>query len=339
MDLEDGNFMAVFYPSFTGSPGIGERVLLNTTAVDLRLGTGGCHFIQARERSGEASSSCPGHIMKLRYTPWQFPVLSVEEGDSPWHDRMVQAESIAGVPVVVGTLHSQLIPVILGWRMLDTPGARIVFCMTDGAALPAQFSETLRILKSEGLLQAVVTVGQAFGGDLEAVNIYSGLIAARHVAGADLIVVGMGPGIVGTGTPYGFSGIEQGINVDAAANLDGYPIAVPRVSFADARQRHYGVSEHTLVALGKACSRQALVLLPDDLDAGRKKLLQEKISVLADKHKVVFSSCREERLILEGASLPLSSMGRTFRDDPYFFITACLAGRAAAEIWKGLRQW
>ena len=31
----------------------------------------------------------------------------------------------------------------------------------------------------------------------------------------------MGPGIVGTGTKYGFSGIEQGYIIDAVNNLRG----------------------------------------------------------------------------------------------------------------------
>ena len=83
------------------------------------------------------------------------------------------------------------------------PGRRLVYLMSDGAALPLGFSQTVTALKQEGLLAATITFGHAFGGDLEAVNIYSALLAAKHVVQADLAVVLMGPGVVGTGTTLG----------------------------------------------------------------------------------------------------------------------------------------
>jgi hypothetical protein len=81
------------------------------------------------------------------------------------------------------------------------------------------------------------------------VSVYSALAVARHVIGADAVVIAMGPGIVGTGTRLGFSGIEVGPALDAAAGLRGDPIVCLRVSFADERPRHQGVSHHTLTTL------------------------------------------------------------------------------------------
>ena len=56
---------------------------------------------------------------------------------------------------------------------------------------------------------------------------YSALAVARHVIGADAAVVAMGPGIVGTGTRLGFSGIEVGPALDAAAGLQRRSDRVP----------------------------------------------------------------------------------------------------------------
>ena len=75
--------------------------------------------------------------------------------------------------------------------------------MTDGGALPAWFSRSAATLRESGWLAATVSVGQAFGGDLEAVTLHTGLLAARHVLGADLVVVAQGPGNLGHRHPLG----------------------------------------------------------------------------------------------------------------------------------------
>ena len=117
--------------------------------------------------------------------------------------------------------------------------------MTDGAGLPLALSDLVAELRDRELVDATVTYGHAFGGDYEAVSIFSALAVARHVAGADVAVVAMGPGIVGTNTRLGFSGMEVGPILDAAVALGGLPIACLRVSFADPRARHHGLSHHS----------------------------------------------------------------------------------------------
>ena len=135
--------------------------------------------------------------------------------------------------------------------------------MLDGGALPAWFSRTSAALREIGWLAATVTVGQAFGGDLEAVTLHSGLLAARHVLGAELAVVSQGPGNLGTGTRWGFSGVASGEAVNAAAVLHGRPVASLRISEADPRERHRGVSHHSLTAYGQVALARADVVLPD----------------------------------------------------------------------------
>ena len=74
------------YPKLTGKVNIGDEVILNTTAVELSLGTGGYHFVIANLNNKESNLSDGGHIMKLRYTPYQVKVDAVEDHGSKYHD-------------------------------------------------------------------------------------------------------------------------------------------------------------------------------------------------------------------------------------------------------------
>ena len=71
-----------------------------------------------------------------------------------------------------------------------------------------------------------------------------------------------GPGSAGTGSRLGFSGIEVGAALDATTALHGVPIAALRVSFADPRPRHQGVSHHSLTALSIATRSRVRVAVP-----------------------------------------------------------------------------
>src|SRR5690606_5891462 len=155
-------------------------------------------------------------LVKARYTPLQAIVAGVDEPDSPHHEVLADADDLAGMPVVVADLHSAL-PAVLAGVHADAPGTPVAYVMTDGGALPAWFSRTLDGLA--GHLAGVVTVGQAFGGDLEAATLHSGLLAAARVLGARVAVVTQGPGNLGTGTRWGFSGVAVGEAVNAAAVL------------------------------------------------------------------------------------------------------------------------
>jgi hypothetical protein len=118
---------------------------------------------------------------------------------------------------------------------------------------------TVAGLRDAGWITACVTAGQAFGGDHEAVTVHTALLAARHVLDADLVVVAQGPGNLGTGTRWGFSGVAAGEAVNAAAVLGGRPVASLRVSGADPRDRHLGVSHHSLTAYGRVALSPATV--------------------------------------------------------------------------------
>ncbi len=345
----DGRVRALAYPGLVGEPQVGDRVLLNVSALARGLGTGGYAMVVALgDRVPADPPAGPGHLVKARYTPLQATVLGVDDQESAHHEVLRDADDLAGLPVVVADLHSALPAVVAGARhsaaLHGRPAPRVVYVMTDGGALPAWFSRTVAGLRDAGWLEACVTTGQAFGGDLEAVTVHTGLLAARLVAGADLAVVAQGPGNLGTGTRWGFSGVAAGEAVNAVGVLGGRAVASLRVSGADARERHLGVSHHSTTAYGRVALSPADVVVPglaaagaglDELDA-RVRAQAQALAAPAGRHRLVDAATGPDLLeALRGTPVRLSTMGRGLDGDPAAFLAVAAAGvhaeRLAAE--------
>ncbi|MEU8818932.1 DUF3866 family protein [Actinoplanes sp. NPDC048796] len=327
----DGPLRALAYPALVGSPAEGDRVLLNVGALVMGLGTGGYALVVAlpdrlpADPVDDGTTRDAGHLVKARYTPSQVIGLGVDEEASPHRAVMEAATSLDGMPVVTADLHSAL-PAILAGVLATEPGARVAYVMTDGGALPAWFSRTLDGLA--GHLAGTVTTGQAFGGDLEASTVHTGLLAARHVLGADVAIVAQGPGNLGTGTPWGFSGVALGEAVNAIGTLGGRPVGSLRLSTGDARARHQGLSHHSLTAYGK------VALLPADLPvpAGLEASLRAEIEPLAARHRIVTVPVDGLDEALRASPVTLSTMGRKLDEDHTYFMAAAAAGRHAASL-------
>jgi Protein of unknown function (DUF3866) len=328
----EGDVRALAYEQVVGRPQVGDRVLLNTTAVSMDLGTGGYAMVVALpERLPADPPPGPGHLVKARYTPLQTTVLGVDEQDAPSHEALRNADDLEGMPVVVADLHSAVPAVVAGVRA-GAPEARVVYVMTDGGALPVWFSRSVAGLRDAGWLASVVTVGQAFGGDGEAVTLHSGLLAARHLFRADVVVVAQGPGNLGTGTRWGFSGVACGEAVNATTILGGRCVASLRISEADPRERHQGVSHHSLTAYGKAALTSADVVVPElDGDFGEKVRTQ---LVGLSRHRLVTVAVDGLLEELRKSPVPLSTMRRGLDDDPVYFLAAAAAGRHAANLLR-----
>ena len=88
--------------------------MLNTTALDLGLGTGGYALVIAVPDRLPPDPELAGHLVKARYTPLQATVLGADEQGSPHHDVLRDADDIGGMPVVVADLHSALPAVLAG---------------------------------------------------------------------------------------------------------------------------------------------------------------------------------------------------------------------------------
>jgi hypothetical protein len=203
--------------------------------------------------------------------------------------------------------------------------------MQDGGALPAWFSRTVAGLRSADWLAGTVTTGQSFGGDLEAVTVHTGLLAARHVLGADVAIVTQGPGNLGTGTRWGYSGVAAGEAVNAVAALGGRPVASLRISFADQRERHQGVSHHSLTAYGRVALATADVIVPR-LPGEQGSRVVSDAAGLSGRHRIVDVDVDGLTEALRGCPVGLSTMGRGLDDDLAYFLSCAAAGRHAAVL-------
>jgi hypothetical protein len=327
VDLGEGPEHAYVLTQLTGTVSVGDRVVVNTTAVELGLGTGGWHVVHWNLERDEWAERGPGHIIKGRYTSLQTDVGSAEELLS----ELAEVESIDGMPVVAAALHSQLPAAAVAFKE-RLPDARLAYVMTDAAGLPLALSDLVFELRERELLDATITCGHAFGGDYEAVSIFSALTVARHAAGADAVIVAMGPGIVGTNTRLGFSGMEVGPILDAAVALGGQAIACLRVSFADPRARHLGLSHHTQTALGLACRERVTVAVPRlGGDDGARLRSDLASSGVARRHDLVEVTPPDVLELLARRGIEVVSMGRPAADDPALFLAAAAAGTLAAE--------
>jgi hypothetical protein len=321
-----------------GSPRVGDRVLLNVTALEAGLGTGGYALVVAIPDRLPADPVLGGHIVKSRYTPLQVMTGSADEQGSEYHELLESADSLTAMPVVVADLHSALPAILAGLRGSSGTGAadspRVAYVMTDGGALPAWFSRTIAGLRAAGWLAATITTGQSFGGDLEAVTVHSGLLAARHAVGADVTIVTQGPGNLGTGTKWGYSGVAAGEAVNAAAVLGGRPVAALRISFADPRERHQGVSHHSLTAYGQVALAAADVVLPG-LPGPRAARVAADAAPLAARHRLITVPVNGLEEALRATPVTLSTMGRSLDEDLEYFLAAAAAGAHAASLAAG----
>jgi hypothetical protein len=298
----------VAYPRLTGPVALGDEVLVNVQARQLGLGSGGFDVLYANLTRGlELPPEQGAHVMKLPYTPVQFATRHAEE-DGP------QAESLAGLPVVCCSLHSQVAPVCAGIGN----GVRVVYLQLPGGALAVSLSDAVRVLKDRGLIEVAVAVGACVDGDVACVSAASALAWAA-AEGLDVAVCSIGPGIVGTGSLLGHGGLAAAEAANAAAALGGRPVLAVRVSEGDARERHLGLSHHTRAAtalsLGDvACAWPGGWSPPGGLGP------VEEVDVMGWQ-----DAC---------AGLPLAHMGRGPGDDPSFFAAAYAAGKLARS-WVG----
>lgn len=321
---------ALCYLDMTGEGRVGDEAILTTAALERGLGTGGYAFVVAfPDRLPPDPAPAPGHIVKARYTPLQTLRLGVDEQESAHHHTLKDADCLEGMPVIGADLHSALPAIIAGVRA-ERPAAKIAYIMTDGGALPAQFSRAVAELHEAGWLEATITVGQAYGGDFEAVNVHTGLLAAAHVARADVAIVAQGPGNLGTGTTWGFSGTSIGEALNAAATLGGEPVGSLRVSEADPRPRHRGVSHHSTTVYGRVTHAPITIVTTNH--AGEfGELLAEQLASLPARHTLVQEDSAGLAAALARSPTRLSTMGRGMQEDPAAFITAAAAGRWVAR--------
>ena len=279
----------VAYPPLTGPVDEGDEVLVNVQARELGLGSGGFDVVYANLTQGlELPAVSGAHVMALPYAPGQWAVRHAEEDGG-------LAESLDGLPVVLCTVHSQVVPVCAALR-----GLRVAYSQVAGGALALALSDAVRALQASGLVASTASVAPCFGGGVRCVSVASAFLwaAPRH----DVVVCSVGPGIVGTGTPFGHGAVSLAEAANVATALGGRPILAQRVSAVDERARHRGISHHTEAVLELALGEVAVA--PPELGDGWREACE---------------------------GLPLSHMGRGPDEEGQHFAAAFAAGRLAAE--------
>jgi hypothetical protein len=301
--LEVDGRPCVAYPGMTGPVALGDDVLVNFQAVGLGLGSGGFDVLYANLTRGLDVEGEPGaHVMKLPYTPLQYAVRHAEEDGA-------RLESLGGLTVVCCSLHSQVAPAAAGLG----EGRRVAYVQVSGGALPVSLSDTVRALRGRGLVETTVAVGACIEGDVACVSTAAAFVWAAE-QGFDAVLCSIGPGIVGTASPWGHGGLSVAEAVLTARALGGTPVLAVRYSEGDPRERHRGLSHHT----------QAVLALAGDVEIGWPKGLETPDGL--ERVTPIDVSGWEDAC----AGLPLFHMGRGADDDPWFFAVAYAAGRVAS---------
>lgn len=301
----------------------GDEVIVNVAALDLGLGSGGFDVVHVNLTRGlNASGGGDEHVMKLNYTSLQHPVEPVELPVRLSNRERGKGapEGESDMPVLVLPLHGHLAPV--AWAAAQaSPGLKVGYVQTAGGALPGSLSRDVAQLRECGLLCGHVTAAPAYGGEHEALSVAGALDAAAHGFGWDAAIVGPGPGIIGSETRLGHGGMAALDSAHAALALGLPTLLSPRLSAADPRQRHRGVSHHTLTVM-ELLLGGVVVPLPE----GNPKVAAQMANVAGDRHRL-----QEAPVDLDGytaSGLPARTMGRGIEEDPLFFAAALAAGGA-----------
>jgi len=307
-----------------GEMRVGDEVVVNVAALDLGLGSGGFDVVHVNLTRGlEAGGEGHEHVIKLNYTSLQHPVEPVEfpvsAGPGMDGERTLKQVGRA-MPVLVLPLHGHLAPA--AWAAAQVvPGIKAGYVQTGGGALPGSLSRDVVQLRERGLICDHITAAPAYGGEREALSVAGALDVAASGLGWDVAFVGPGPGIIGSDTRLGHGGMAALDSTHAALSLGLPTLISPRLSATDPRERHRGVSHHTLTVLE---------LLLDGVEvpvpAGNAEIASKLSEAAEDRHRL-----RQAEPDLRGyadSGLPTRTMGRGIDEDPLFFAAPLAAGAA-----------
>jgi hypothetical protein len=309
----------------------GDEVVVNVSAVDLGLGSGGFDVVHVNLTRGlEGNGGGEEHVIKLNYTSLQHPVEPVE---LPWRvmsamPTKVTAEAAnRSMPVLVLPLHGHLAPA--AWAAAQaSPGLKVGYVQTAGGALPGALSRDVAQLRERGLLCGHVTAALSYGGEHEALSVAGALDAAANGLGWDAALVGPGPGIIGSETRLGHGGMAALDNAHAALALGLPTVLSPRLSEADPRERHRGVSHHTLTVL-ELLLGGVEVAVPE----GDAEIASQLAETAGGRHELRVAEADLRGYAASG--LPARTMGRDLEEDRLFFAAALAAGRVLGASAAG----
>jgi uncharacterized protein DUF3866 len=311
---------AVAYPRLTGPVEVGDDVVVNTEAADLGLGSGGFDIVHCNLTRGLSGEGGDGHVMKLNYTSLQHAVEPVEEGEE-------DAPPAEGIPVAVLPLHGHL-PCAAFALSVQASGTRAGYVQTHGGALAGELSDTVADMLDRGLLAGHISAGPAHGAPAEAIATEGALDAGRR-QGWSCAFVAPGPGIIGSASALGHGGLAALANAHAALALGSAVVVVPRLSSADPRERHRGLSHHSETVL-RMLLRPVRVPVPDGLSLPSGTALGRAVARGGHEAMPIDVSVLCDAYLASG--LPAGTMGRSFEEDRDFFLAGLAGGAALAAL-------
>jgi hypothetical protein len=319
VDLDGETRPAIAYPGLTGRVGVGDEVIVNVEAANLGLGSGGFDIVHAGPLRDSEGGGQDAHVMKLNYTSLQHAIAPIEEG-------LERLERPLAMPVGVLALHGQL-----PCAAFALDGARVGYVQTTGGALPGALSDVVAELLDRGLIADHVTAGPSFGGRHEAITVEGALDAGARRLGWDCALVGPGPGILGSASALGHGGLAALSSAHSALAL-GCPVVVaPRLSAADRRERHRGLSHHTATVL-ELLLRPVQVAVPAGEGEGSAELRR---ALAGGGHEAVEVDVGELLDAYLESGLPTTTMGRSVTEDREFFLAGLAGGAAVARRIEG----
>jgi Protein of unknown function (DUF3866) len=340
VELEGRSRPAIADVGLVGAAEVGDEVIVNVQALDLRLGSGGFDIVHVNLTRGLAAAGSEGaDVMKLNYTSLQHAVCPVED------ERL---ELPVERPVAVLALHGQL--AATAWAFAQSaPDRTLGYVQTEGGALAGGHSRTVAALRERGLLAGHLTAGATYGGEGEAITTAGALHHGLRTLGWDAAVCGPGPGIVGSGSPLGHGGIHALDSAHASLALGCSTLLVARMSSADERPRHRGISHHTLTVLDLLLEPVTVALpagmrspVGADLRAGLGAIFDSAEPARAgpalDVERPVRITRHDwRRAVVDlpsyaASGLPAETMGRGLTEDPLFFAAALAGGTVLGEL-------
>jgi len=303
-------------PVLVGEVHPGDEVVVNVAARDLGLGSGGSDVVHVNLTRGlDEAERGPEHVMKLNYSSLQHAVEPVEGEEV--EESVGLRNRRSQVRALVLPLHGHLAPA--AWAAAEAiPEVRVGYIQTGGGALPGSFSRDVALLRRSGLLCGHITAAPAYGGEHDALSTVGALDAAARL-GWDAALVGPGPGIIGSNTEFGHGGMAALDSAHAALSLGMRTWISPRMSAADPRERHLGLSHHTYTVLELLLAPVDIACPSDFPDAA-----VELENAREDRHHVHLHHVELDAYAAAG--LPTKTMGRTLAEDPLFFAAPLAAG-------------
>ncbi len=153
----------------------------------------------------------------------------------------------------------------------------------------------------------------------------------------DAVIVGPGPGILGSSTRYGHGGMAALEAAHAALALGLPTLVSPRMSSGDPRPRHLGLSHHTRSVLDLLL---AGVEVPVPLGLGRALAARgRRARWRCSRRRAAAAAPAPPRRPIDlpgyaGVGLPQRTMGRRLDEDRLFFAAPLAAGTALAAATR-----